>query len=62
MTKIIQQNNSVLHQCEECELKYKTKETAEQCQAWCSEHSSCNLDIIKYAVQDEPAAGNTNKS
>lgn len=39
-----------LYQCEECGLKYAEKETAEKCQAWCAEHKSCNLDIIKSAV------------
>jgi len=33
-------------------LKYAEKEIAEKCQAWCSEHKSCNLDITKYAVKD----------
>jgi len=64
MTKIIQKNNpegeiklpygagKTLYQCEECGLKYENKEIAEKCQAWCSEHKSCNLDIIKNAVKD----------
>lgn len=52
MVKIIQKSDKTLYQCEECGLKYADKETAEKCQAWCSEHKSCNLDIIKYAVED----------
>lgn len=39
------------YQCEECGFLYADKETAEKCQAWCREHKSCNLEIIKYAVK-----------
>jgi len=52
MVKIIKNQNKELYQCEECSLKYESKEIAEKCQAWCSEHKSCNLDIIKSAVKD----------
>ena len=52
MVKIIQTDDKALYQCEECGLKYADKEIAEKCQAWCSEHKSCNLDIIKNAVKD----------
>lgn len=24
-----------------------------QCQAWCEEHSSCNLEIIEHAVESK---------
>ncbi len=50
MTKIISHNNKQYYQCEECHLLYENKEFAEKCQAWCKEHKSCNLDIIKHAV------------
>jgi len=40
-----------LYQCEECGFKYAKKETAEKCQAWCKEHKSCNLEIIKDAIK-----------
>lgn len=53
MTNIIQRDGKTLYQCEECGLKYENKEIAEKCQAWCSQHKSCNLDIIKYAVKDD---------
>jgi hypothetical protein len=36
--------------CEECKLKYRKKELAEKCEAWCKEHKSCNLEITKHAV------------
>lgn len=53
MVKIVPKENEDLYQCEECGLKYREKETAQMCQAWCGEHKSCNLEIIKNAVNNE---------
>ena len=39
------------YKCSECGLSYKEKEWAEKCQKWCSEHNSCNLEIIKHAIE-----------
>ncbi|MBU1197454.1 hypothetical protein KJ765_02975 [Candidatus Micrarchaeota archaeon] len=36
--------------CEECGLKYADQQTAEQCELWCAEHKSCNLEIIRHAI------------
>lgn len=36
--------------CSICGMQYLDESIAKRCQAWCSEHHSCNLDIIKYAV------------
>lgn len=44
-------NNKILYVCKECGLKYEQKEIAEKCEAWCKEHQSCNLEIIKYAAK-----------
>ena len=52
MVNTLKYKNKELHQCGECGLKYEDKETAEKCQAWCKEHKSCNLDIIKNSVKD----------
>ena len=41
-----------LFECGECHTKYEKEEMAEKCQKWCSEHKSCNFDIIKYAVKE----------
>ncbi|MDE1970129.1 MAG: DoxX family protein [Patescibacteria group bacterium] len=41
------------YKCNECGLLYLDKNMAEKCQVWCSEHKSCNLDIINYAVTEE---------
>lgn len=50
MVDIIQQGENTLYQCPECELRYKEREIAEKCEAWCKKNKSCNLDIIKHAV------------
>ena len=44
------ENGERFYVCEECSLRYRDKETAERCEAWCRKHGSCNLEIIKYAV------------
>lgn len=38
-----------LYVCPECDLSYKDQEWAKKCAAWCREHKSCNLEIIKHA-------------
>ncbi len=53
MTQVIQKNGRTYHQCEECKLIYEKKAVAEQCQAWCREYKSCNIEIIKNAVKFE---------
>ena len=40
-------------ECKICKLKYKDKVTAEQCQKWCSTHSSCNFHIAKQAINKQ---------
>lgn len=47
------QEEGRLYECGECKLKYKEKEWAEKCEAWCKEHNSCHLEIIKHAVLEE---------
>ncbi len=51
MTKDKEQNNSKAYQCQECGLFYKDKEISEKCEAWCKEHKSCNLEIIKHSIK-----------
>ncbi len=52
MTRIIQKDGKQYYQCEECGLVYLDKELAEKCERWCAAHKSCNLEIIKHAVED----------
>ncbi len=41
-----------IYRCSECGFGYNDKAMAERCQAWCKEHKSCNLEIIRHAVKD----------
>jgi hypothetical protein len=36
--------------CEKCGFVYSEKECAKKCEAWCSEHQGCNLDITQHAL------------
>ncbi|OGF65339.1 hypothetical protein A2Z53_02395 [Candidatus Giovannonibacteria bacterium RIFCSPHIGHO2_02_42_15] len=50
----IHRNNEAiekLYQCPECGLHYGKKEKAEECEAWCREHHSCNLEITSQAIE-----------
>lgn len=46
--------NEKLYQCPECGLHYKNAGIAKKCQAWCKEYRSCNLELIKYAIESQP--------
>lgn len=50
--KILEKDNEKLYQCEKCGLKYKDVEWVKKCEDWCTEHNSCNLDIITHAEKD----------
>lgn len=47
-----------IYRCPECGLGYADQAIAKQCEAWCREHKSCNLDIIKHAVRDSEDKSN----
>lgn len=40
-----------LYQCPKCGLHYEDKETAMQCETWCEENKSCNLEITKLSIE-----------
>lgn len=48
-----QEADKKLYQCLECGLNYEEKKWAEQCDLWCREHHSCNLEIISHAVENK---------
>jgi len=52
MVTQIQQGTETLYQCDVCKLKYRSKETAEKCEKWCTETGTCNLEIIAEAVKE----------
>jgi methionyl-tRNA synthetase len=51
MVKEITKNNEKYFMCKACNMYYKEKELAKKCEKHCNDKKSCNLDIIKYAVQ-----------
>lgn len=42
---------SALYECSLCGFRYESESWAKQCEAWCTEHHSCNLDITQHAKQ-----------
>lgn len=42
-----------LHKCPECGLHYENKDRARECEAWCKEHQSCNLEITSHAIENK---------
>ena len=69
MVEVTRRGERDVYRCEACGLQYADdpasfdnardesrvtgKEWAEQCEAWCREHKSCNLEIIQHAIKDE---------
>jgi hypothetical protein len=44
-------DNSTLYQCPVCGLHYKEEETAKDCEAFCSQHNACSLEIIQHSIE-----------
>jgi len=53
MTKNPNDESGYKYACKDCGMLYKTKELAEQCEKWCTEHKSCNLEIITQGISPE---------
>jgi len=51
MVKEVTKKDKTYYQCEACGFYYKTRELAEKCEKWCKETNSCNIEIIKQAIQ-----------
>lgn len=39
------------YKCPECGLSYIDGELEEQCEKWCKEHHTCNVEIMKHSVE-----------
>ena len=50
MVKETTKNGKTLYICEECGFAYQEEHWAEKCQAWCSEHQACNLEIVDHGT------------
>lgn len=59
MVEKIFQSGQTLYQCPECGFGYAEEELAKQCETWCKEHHSCNIEITKHAVNPEVTANQT---
>ena len=42
-----------LYQCEQCGLHYVSEKIASECEKFCRKNNACNIEIIKYAVENE---------
>jgi len=52
MVEPVVQNNKTVYQCEVCGFHYEQKEMAQKCEEWCGKRYSCNIEIIKYAIEN----------
>jgi len=50
MVKLTGVKNKKYYQCEICKFVYSDKGTAQDCENWCRENNSCNLEITKKAI------------
>lgn len=53
MAKQIEKEGETLFQCEECGFHYEKREWANECEAWCRERQSCNLEITARAEENK---------
>ncbi len=53
MVKKIQKENKNYYQCEICGYYYESEGLAKECEKWCQECKSCNLEIIKQSIGRE---------
>ena len=50
MVQELKKDERTYYRCEVCGFAYREHKIAERCEAWCREHKSCNLEIIKQAI------------
>lgn len=53
MVRTISKNDKNLYQCEACGFHYLDEGIAKKCEEWCKRTNSCNLEIIKDAVENK---------
>lgn len=51
MVKEIEAKGKKLFKCGECGYLYEDRQTAEECENFCSKHNACSLEITKKAVK-----------
>lgn len=60
MTDVVKNKDEILYACPECGLHYPDAQAAKQCEAWCQEHRSCNLEITRAAVENKAGSRKSN--
>lgn len=46
-------NDDKIYQCPKCGLKYREKEWADKCEAWCNDHgNSCDPEVVEHAIKE----------
>lgn len=53
MVKKTSKEDRTLYKCEVCGLHYETESRAGECENWCSNNNSCNLEIIAHAIENK---------
>jgi len=53
MVKKISHKGKTYFMCEACDMYYPSEYLAKQCEDWCNEKKSCNLEIMKHSVQHD---------
>ncbi|MEB3806000.1 MAG: hypothetical protein GSR73_00575 [Desulfurococcales archaeon] len=43
--RVIAISGETYYACGECGLIYRNRETARECESWCSKHNTCNVEI-----------------
>jgi len=51
MVKEVENNGKKYYQCEACDMYYKDRKIAQECEDFCNKYKSCNTVLIKHAVQ-----------
>lgn len=51
--RMVKANTQGEYVCEQCGFRYETESRARQCENWCREHKSCNLEIIAHGKPPE---------
>ncbi len=50
MVKIVKKKGKTFYACEACSFAHEEKMWAKKCEDFCTEHSSCSLEITSHAV------------
>ena len=51
MVRQLKKGKKTYFVCEECNFAYLDKKIASECENWCKENHSCNLEITKHAMK-----------